>query len=91
MIIPVNSRVLVEIIKEENIDALGGLEVAGERTRKDRPLKGKVLTVAQSLEDYKVKEGGTILFSPYGYDELVEEGKTLALVPYDLIIGIWES
>lgn len=87
MIIPVNSRVLVEIIKEEGADALGGLEVAGERTRKDRPLKAEI--VRSSNEAYKV--GAKILFSPYGYDELVEEGRTFAIVPEDLIIGIWED
>ena len=91
MIQPLNDRVLVEVI-EDSVVNTGAFEVAGEKDRKDRPLKGRIIAVSwKDPTCSRVKTGDTILFPAYGYDEIVEDGKTLALVPNDMILGIWTN
>lgn len=85
MIQPINNTVLVEIV-EDAPDT--GVFARADDKRKDGLLKGRVIAIDQALSKHR-SPGDIILFASYGYDEVIDGDRTLLLVPYDLVKGIW--
>ena len=80
MLTPLHNRVLVEPIKE-TVTKSGILLPEN----KERPVTGIVV-----VGNDEVKKGEKILFSLFGLDEIVLEGKNYALVSKDCVLGIFK-
>ena len=76
---PLGDRVVVNPLdKEEKTSAMG--IIIPDTVNKEKPMQGKVVAVGPGRYDdgdllpMSVKEGQTVLFSKYGYDEVKIEG-----------------
>ena len=87
---PIDDRVLVEIIEEEEQKTEAGIIIPD--TAKEKPRQGKVVAVGTD-EDLKelVKEGDIILFTKYGGEEIKINGKEYKVVQRADILGILEK
>ena len=88
MIQPYGDRVLVKIKNDDVEEGPGGF-VKAEGARKDKPLKGEIISLGRSnvlstVSNAVLKEGDIIYFASYGYDEIGE----FIIVPFDLILGV---
>lgn len=93
---PLNDQVLVEPIKEENVTK-GGI-VIPESVDKERPTKGKVISVGPGklTENgerlpMSVKEGDVILFRKYAPDEIKIDEKEYYFIKESDILAIIEE
>jgi chaperonin GroES len=88
-IIPLDDRVLVELIEEETKTA-SGLYIPD--TAKEKPRMGKVIAVGtdEDLKE-KVKIGDMIYFAKYGGEEIELNGKTLKIIQRSDILAIVEN
>ncbi|KPL84310.1 molecular chaperone GroES [Thermanaerothrix daxensis] len=92
---PLGSRVVVEPIEEEEVTA-GGIVLP--ETAKEKPQKGKVLSVGPGDRDESGKRipldvsvGDTVLFAKYAGTEVKVEGKKLLILRESDILAIIES
>lgn len=92
---PLGNRVVVEPIEQEEMTA-GGIVLP--ETAKEKPQKGKVLSVGPGERDddgkripMDVKEGDTVLFAKYSGTEIkIETKKLLILRESDLLAIVIE-
>ena len=87
---PIDDRVLVELIEEEEQKTEGGIIIPD--TAKEKPRQGKVVAVGTD-EDLKelIKEGDIILFTKYGGEEIKIGTKEYKVVQRSDILGILEK
>jgi len=93
---PLGSRLVVEPIEQEDITASG---IVLPETAKEKPQKGKVLSVGPGDRDEKgeriamdVKKGDTILFAKYGGTEIkIDDKKLLILKESDVLARVEEK
>ena len=92
---PLNDRVLVQRIKEEEVTK-GGIVIPD--TAKEKPMEGKVVAVGKGkiLENGKIqpldiKKGDRILFSKYAGTEIKIEGEEHIIMREDDVLGVVEA
>jgi chaperonin GroES len=91
---PLGSRVVVEPLETEDITA-GGIVLP--ETAKEKPQKGKVLSVGAGDKDESgkriamdVKTGDTVLFAKYAGTEIKVDGKKLLILRESDLLAIVE-
>ncbi|NMB67864.1 MAG: co-chaperone GroES [Chloroflexi bacterium] len=91
---PLGARVVVEPLEQEEVTA-GGIVLP--ETAKEKPQKGKVLSVGAGDRDEKgnriamdVKVGDTVLFAKYGGTEIKIDGKKLLILRESDLLAIIE-
>ncbi len=91
-ITPLQDRVLVRRIEEENKTA-GGIIIPD--SAKEKPTKGQIVAVGKGVRDDKgtiipldVKEGDTVLFQKWGGSEVKIDGEDLLIMKEADILGI---
>jgi chaperonin GroES len=91
---PLGSRVVVEPIETEDVTA-GGIVLP--ETAKEKPQKGKVLSVGAGDRDDKgnrismdVQAGDTVLYAKYGGTEIKVDGKKLLILRESDLLAIVE-
>ncbi len=89
---PLGNRVVIEPNEQEEITA-GGIVLP--ETAKEKPQKGKVLSVGPGDRDedgkripMDVKEGDTVLFAKYAGTEIKVEGKKLLILRESDLLAI---
>jgi len=89
---PLGNRVVVEPIEQEDITA-GGIVLP--ETAKEKPQKGKVLSVGPGERDENgkyipmdVKEKDTVLFAKYSGTEIKVDGKKLLILRESDLLAI---
>jgi chaperonin GroES len=92
---PLNDRVLVKRLKEEEVTK-GGIIIPD--SAKEKPAEGKIIAVgAGKLNDkgvrvpVEVKVGDTVLFSKYGGTEVKIDGEQHLIMREDDILGVVEK
>jgi chaperonin GroES len=92
---PLTNHVFLEPLEEEKVTK-GGI-VLPETAEKEKPIKGKVLSVGPGKRNEKgevipmsVKIGDMVLFKKYGPDEIEIEGKKYLVGDEDDILAIIE-
>ncbi len=91
---PLGARVVVEPLEQEEVTA-GGIVLP--ETAKEKPQKGKVLSVGAGDRDDKgnriamdVKVGDVVLFAKYGGTEIKIDGKKLLILRESDLLAIIE-
>jgi chaperonin GroES len=91
---PLGSRVVIEPLETEDITA-GGIVLP--ETAKEKPQKGKVLSVGAGDKDESgkriamdVKTGDTVLFAKYAGTEIKVDGKKLLILRESDLLAIVE-
>ncbi len=91
-ITPLQDRVLVRRIEEENKTA-GGIIIPD--SAKEKPTKGQIVAAGKGIRDDKgaiipldVKEGDTVLFQKWGGSEVKIDGEDLLIMKEADILGI---
>ena len=89
---PLGNRVVVEPVEQEEITA-GGIVLP--ETAKEKPQKGKVLSVGPGERDdngkyiaLDVKGGDTVLFAKYSGTEIKVDGKKLLIMRESDLLAI---
>jgi len=89
---PLGNRVVIEPVEQEEITA-GGIVLP--ETAKEKPQKGKVLSVGPGDRDedgkripMDVKEGDTVLFAKYAGTEIKVDGKKLLILRESDLLAI---
>ena len=92
---PLGNRVVVEPIEQEDVTASG---IVLPETAKEKPQKGKVLSVGPGDRDESGKRiqmdvavGNTVLFQKYGGTEIKVEGKKLLILRESDLLAIVED
>jgi chaperonin GroES len=92
---PLGSRVVVEPVEQEEVTA-GGIVLP--ETAKEKPQKGKVLSVGPGDRDedgkhvaMDVNVGDVVLFAKYGGTEIKVEGKKLLILRESDLLAIVEE
>jgi chaperonin GroES len=92
---PLGNRVVVEPIEQEEVTA-GGIVLP--ETAKEKPQKGKVLSVGPGERDESGKRipmdvavGDTVLFAKYAGTEVKVDGKKLLILKESDLLAIIES
>ena len=87
---PIDDRVLVELMENEEQTTEGGIIIPD--TAKEKPRQGKVVAVGtdEDLQDI-VKEGNIILFTKYGGEDIKIGMKEYKVVQRADILGIVEE
>jgi len=91
---PLGSRVVIEPIEMEDVTASG---IVLPETAKEKPQKGKVLSVGAGDRDESgkriamdVKAGDTVLFAKYAGTEIKIDGKKLLILRESDLLAIVE-
>ena len=91
---PLGSRVVIEPLESEDVTA-GGIVLP--ETAKEKPQKGKVLSVGAGDKDESgkriamdVKAGDTVLFAKYAGTEIKVDGKKLLILRESDLLAIVE-
>jgi chaperonin GroES len=91
---PLGSRVVIEPIEMEDVTASG---IVLPETAKEKPQKGKVLSVGAGDRDdsgkriaMDVKAGDTVLFAKYAGTEIKIDGKKLLILRESDLLAIVE-
>lgn len=93
-LVPLGDRVVVKPSEKEGEKTLASGIIIPETVDREKPAKGEVVAVGPGkYEDGKriplqVKEGDTVLFSKYGYDEVKVEGQEYYILSESNILGI---
>jgi len=87
MIKPVLKRVLIEVIKEE-VKSASGIIMPDSVKKESMRDKGIVVGFGSKVDF--LKEGQTVLFTKEWGSEMIEGGKTLALVDCDSVLAIMD-
>lgn len=85
---PMDDRVLVELVEEENKTSSG---IIIPDTAKEKPTMGKVIAVGtdEDLQE-KIKEGDKILFGKYGGEDISVDGKDYKIIQRADILAVIE-
>lgn len=65
------------------------VEVLKEGEQGNTVMKAEVLQIGPEVK--QVKRGDMVIFSPYGFDEFMENGEKLVVIGEDLILAIYEK
>ncbi|MBC8366072.1 co-chaperone GroES [bacterium] len=85
---PLDDRVLLEVLEEEETSA-GGIIIPD--TAKERPRVGKILAVGTDEELQElIKEGNQVLFAKYSGDEVKVDGKDMLIISRGDILAVVE-
>ncbi|MHB1688035.1 MAG: co-chaperone GroES [Ignavibacteriaceae bacterium] len=86
---PMDDRVLIELIEEEE-KTYSGLIIPD--TAKEKPRMGKVIAVGtdEDLRE-KVKEGNKVLFAKYGGEEINVDGNDYKIIQRADILAVVED
>jgi len=91
---PLGDRVLVEPVEAADDKSPAGIIIPDTAT-KEKPERGKVIAVGEGKRNEKgdvlplrVKEGDTVVFSKYGYDEIKIYDKEYYIVGESNILAI---
>ena len=89
---PLGNRVVVEPIEQEDVTPSG---IVRPETAKEKPQKGKVLSVGPGDRDedgkripMDVSEGDTVLFAKYSGTEIKVDGKKLLILRESDLLAI---
>ena len=92
---PLGNRVVLEPVEQEEVTS-GGIVLP--ETAKEKPQKGKVLSVGPGERDddgkfipMEVKDGDTVLFAKYSGTEIKVEGKKLLIMRESDLLAIVEE
>ena len=86
---PLDDRVLVQVLEEEETSA-GGIIIPD--TAKERPRVGKILAVGTDEELQElVKEGNQVLFAKYSGDEVKVDGQEMLIISRGDVLAIVEA
>ena len=87
---PLDDRVLIEQIEEEEETKVGNIIIPD--TAKEKPRMGKVVAVGtdEDLQEH-IKVGDTIIYSKYSGDEIKLEGKEYLIVQRSDILAVVEG
>ena len=91
---PLGDRVVVRPSEKEGEKRLASGIIIPETVDKEKPAQGTVVAVGPGkFEDGKrtpmqVREGDTVIFSKYGYDEVKVEGQEYYILSESNILGI---
>jgi chaperonin GroES len=92
---PLGNRVVLEPVEQEEVTS-GGIVLP--ETAKEKPQKGKVLSVGPGERDddgkfipMEVKAGDTVLFAKYSGTEIKVEGKKLLIMRESDLLAIVEE
>jgi chaperonin GroES len=92
---PLGSRAVIEPVEENEVTASG---IVLPETAKEKPQKGKVLSVGPGDRDESgkriamdIKIGDTVLFAKYAGTEIKVDGKKLLILRESDILAIVES
>lgn len=92
---PLGDRVLLRPYREEGDRTIGRIKIVlPESVSKEKSDKGKVLAIGEGRNEngklipMKVRVGDTVIFSKYGYDEVVVNDEELYLVKEDNILAV---
>jgi chaperonin GroES len=92
---PLGSRVVIEPVDQDEVTA-GGIVLP--ETAKEKPQKGKVLSIGPGDRDEKgnrvsmdVSVGDTVLFAKYAGTEIKVEGKKLLILRESDLLAIVEG
>lgn len=87
---PLDDRVLIEVIEEEETKTASGLYIPD--TAKEKPRIGKVIAVGtdEDLRE-KIKEGDLIYFAKYGGEEVEMDGKSYKIIQRSDILAVIEK
>jgi len=91
---PLNDRVVIERIKEEEVTPSGLFipEAAQQKPQKGRVIsvgKGKILPSGVRVEP-EVKEGDLVIFQRHASETKID-GQTYVLIKEDEILGVYEQ
>jgi len=81
MIKAIGNRIVVKVLSEEEEVTPGGF-VKAQGARKDKPLRGEVVSIGDEVSGLIV--GSIVYVASYGYDEIGE----YILVPSAFILGL---
>lgn len=85
---PLDDRVLIEVLQEEETSA-GGIIIPD--TAKERPRVGKILAVGTDEELKElVKDGDKVLFAKYSGDEVKVDGKEMLIISRSDLLAVME-
>jgi len=85
---PLDDRVLLEVLQEEETSA-GGIIIPD--TAKERPRVGKIIAVGTDEELRElVKEGDRVLFAKYSGDEVKVDGKEMLIISRGDMLAVME-
>lgn len=92
---PLGSRLVVEPIEQEDVTASG---IVLPETAKEKPQKGKVLSVGPGDRDEEgkrlpmdVKKGDTVLYAKYSGTEIKMDQKKLLIIKESDVLAIVEG
>lgn len=92
-LIPLHDNVIVQPIEEETTTASG--IVIPDTASKEKPMRGKVLSVGPGKTDEKgkhvpvgVKEGDVVIFTKYAPTEIKIDGEELYILGADSLLAI---
>lgn len=88
-IIPLGNRVLVEPISQEEKKSASGI-ILPDTLDKEKPEQGKVIEVGpgKGKTPMNVKKGDLVVFSKYGYDEVLIDEKEYYIIEEDKILAV---
>ena len=96
---PYGDRVLVRPFTEEALRRARGAKpsyeiILPDTVTKEKSAQGKVLAVGEGkwvdgkLVPMRIRVGETVIFSKYGYDEVLQDGEELYLLKEDNILAV---
>ena len=87
-LVPMGDRVLVELVKEEEV-VRGGIYIPD--AAKEKPTLGKVVATGNRVAPFSVKKGDKVLLPKYGGTEIKLDGKEYQLLPEEDLLGVLEE
>jgi chaperonin GroES len=84
--VPLNDRVMIRQIHEDNSRVKGSDLIVAADKYKEKSNKAEVVAVGPKVSD--VKPGDIVLFSEYNVDEFHKDGETLLLTRFDDLKGV---
>jgi chaperonin GroES len=94
---PLGDRVVVKPLEAKEETVLDSGIIIPETDKKEKPSKGKVVAVGPGRFDdgvlvpMSVKNGQTVLFSKYGYDEVKMDGVEYFILSESQILAVIEN
>ena len=85
-IVPLGDRVVVTPIESEEKTKSG--IIIPDTASKERPKMGKVVAVGELKDVKDIKEGDTVIFSEYGYDEVEIDGQEYFVIESKKLLAV---
>ncbi|HRT04101.1 MAG TPA: co-chaperone GroES [Kiritimatiellia bacterium] len=87
-LVPMGDRVLVELVKEEEV-VRGGIYIPD--AAKEKSTLGKVVATGNRDAPFSVKKGDKVLLPKYGGTEIKLDGKEYQMLPEEDLLGVLEE